>query len=86
MFLSYEQLNPKLRVFFTVSLVAMVTDYIKIINKTYLAIIHLSNDTILLSLSVTEWFNNCIKRQDLQTVEMLGSNLKLIESLRRSQI
>ena len=37
----------------------MVANYIKIINKTHLAIIHLSNDTILLSLpvSVREQFN-----------------------------
>ena len=37
----------------------MVANYIKIINKTHLAIIHLSNDTILLSLpvSVRERFN-----------------------------
>ena len=35
------------------------------ITKTYLAIICLSNDTILLSLSDTEWFYNAIKRQGL---------------------
>ena len=29
----------------------MVTDYVKVINKTYLAIIRLLNDTIILSLS-----------------------------------
>ena len=51
--------------FFTGFLVAMVTDYVKIMNKTYLAIIHLSNDTILLSLTATEWFNNSIKQQGL---------------------
>ena len=39
----------------------MVTDYVKVITKTYLAIIHLSNDTILLSLSDTECFYNAIK-------------------------
>ena len=43
----------------------MVTDYIKLINKTYLAIICLSDATILLSLSDTEWFYNSIKRQGL---------------------
>ena len=50
-FLSYEQLKPKRRVFFTESLVAMVTYYVKIINESYSAIISLSNDTISLSLS-----------------------------------
>ena len=54
----------KQTVFLTGFLVAMVTDNIKIIEKTYLAIIPLSNDTIL-SLSVTEWFNNFLKRQGL---------------------
>ena len=53
--------KAKIRVFFTGSPVATATDYIKIIDKTYLAIITLSNDTILLSLSVTEWFKNSIK-------------------------
>ena len=43
----------------------MVTDYVKVITKTYLAIITLSNDTILLSLSDKEWFYNAIKRQGL---------------------
>ena len=68
-FLSYEQLKPVQRVFFIGLLVAMETDYFKIIEKTYLGIIRLSNDTILLSLSVTEWFNNSIKRQRFWTVE-----------------
>ena len=36
-----------------------------VVDKTYLAIIHLSNDTTLLSLSVTELFNNSIKQQGL---------------------
>ena len=39
--------------------------HVKIITKTYLAIITLSNDTILLSLSDTEWFYNAIKRKGL---------------------
>ena len=64
-FLSYEQLKPKCRVFFTGSLVAMVTCYVKIIKESYLAIILLSNDTILWSLSDTELFYNSIKRQGL---------------------
>ena len=63
--LSNEQLKPKERVVFTEFLIAMVTDYITIINKSYLAIILLSNDTILLSLSDTELFCNSIKRQGL---------------------
>ena len=41
--------------------VAMVTDYVKVITKIYLAIIPFSNDTILLSLSDTEWFYNATK-------------------------
>ena len=36
-FLSYEQLKPKQRVYFTGSLAAMVTYYVKIINESYLA-------------------------------------------------
>ena len=64
-FLSYEHLKPKKRVFSTGFRVAMVTNYEKIIHKTYLAIIHLSNDTMLLSFSGTEWFNNSIKRKGL---------------------
>ena len=43
--------------------IAMVTYYINVINKTYLAITHLSNDTILLPFIVTECFNTSIKRQ-----------------------
>ena len=57
-------------------LVAMVTDYVKVITKTYLTIILLSNDTMLLSLSDTEWFYNAIKGQGLQTIENVGSHLK----------
>ena len=38
-FLSYEQLKPKSRVFFTGSLVDMVTYYVKLINKFYFTII-----------------------------------------------
>ena len=53
----------------------MVTDYVKVITKTYLAIIRLSDDTILLSLSDTEWFYNAIK-QGLWTGENVGSHLK----------
>ena len=69
-FLSYEHVKPKLRVFFTGFLVAMVTDYVKVINRTNLAIILLSNDTILLSLSDTKWFYNPIKRQGLELLFM----------------
>ena len=57
-------------------LVAMVTDYVKVIDKTYLTIIHLSNDTILLPLRVTNWFSNSIKQQGLSTVEIIGSHLQ----------
>ena len=53
----------------------MVTDYVKVITKTYLAIIRLSNDTMLLSLSDTEWFYNVIKGQGLQNIENVGSHL-----------
>ena len=53
----------------------MVTDYVKVITKTYLAIIRLSNDTMLLSLSDTEWFYNVIKGQELQNIENVGSPL-----------
>ena len=63
--LSYEQLKPKCKVFFTGSLVAMVTYYVKIIKESYLAVILLSSDTILLTLSDTELFYNSIKRQGL---------------------
>ena len=62
---------------FTGFLVAMVTNYVKVITKTYLAIITLSNDTILLSLSDKEWFYNTIKRQGLKNIENVGSHLKL---------
>ena len=67
-FLSNEQLKAKIKGVFTGFLVAMVTDYIKTIDKTYSAIIiiiRLSNDTMLLPLSVTEWFNNSIKQKGL---------------------
>ena len=64
--LSYEQLKPKKRAFLTGSLVAMVTYCVKITNESYLAIIFLSNDTILLSLSdILEFFYNAIKQQAL---------------------
>ena len=47
--------------FFTGFLVAMVANCVKIITKTYLAIILLSKDTMLLSLlSVTKWFNKSL--------------------------
>ena len=46
-------------------IIAMETDYVKIIDKTYLAIIHLSNNTILLLLIVTKWFNDSVKQQGL---------------------
>ena len=59
-------------------LVAMVTDYVKVITKTYLAIIRLSNDTMLLSLSDTEWFYNAIKGQGLQNIENVGSHLNQV--------
>ena len=45
--MSYEQLKQKYRVFLTGSLVTMVTYYVKIINESHLAMISLSNDTIL---------------------------------------
>ena len=48
-------------VFFTGSLAAMVTYDDKIMDESYLAIISLSNDTKLLSLSDTEWFYDFIK-------------------------
>ena len=49
-------------VFLIGSLVAMVTYYVKIINKSYIAIIIPSNDIIiLLSLSDTEQLYNSIK-------------------------
>ena len=44
--------------FFTGFIVSMVTDYVKIIDKTYLAITHLLNDTMLLSIGVRGWFND----------------------------
>ena len=64
--------------FFTGFPVAMVTDYVNTIVTTYLAILHLSNDTILLSLSVNEGFKNPLKRQGLQAIENIGSHLKLV--------
>ena len=57
--------KTKLKGVFTGSLVAMVTYYANIINESYIAIIRLSTDTILLSLSDTKLFNNSIKRQAL---------------------
>ena len=62
---------------FTGFLVAMVTDYVKVITKTYSAIITLSNDTMLWSLSDTECFYNAIKRQGFSNIENVGSHLKL---------
>ena len=55
----------------------MVTNYVKVIAKTYLAITCLPNDTILLSLSDTEWFYNAIKRQGLYAVENVESHLRM---------
>ena len=44
--------KAKVKGIFTGSVIAMVTYYVNIIEKTYLAIVHLSDDTILLSLGV----------------------------------
>ena len=45
-------LNPKERVFSAGSLVVMVNFDVKTLNESYLVIIGLSNDTILLSLVI----------------------------------
>ena len=52
--LSYEHLIQN-KGGFTVSLVVMVACYVKTMTNSYLATISLSNATILLSLSDTEW-------------------------------
>ena len=71
-------------VFFTASLIAMVTCYVKIINKSYFAIIILSNNTILLSLSDTEQLYNAIKRQELSTVGSYLSEFHVLNIMRNN--
>ena len=58
--------KAKIKGVFTSFLVSMVTYDVKIMNDSYLVIISLLNDTILLSLSNTEWFCNFIKVNDKQ--------------------
>ena len=68
-FLSYNHLKPK-RLLLTGSLVAMVTYDVTIMNESPLVMIILSNDTMLLRLSDTEWYYHSVLNMEQRSIKI----------------